>query len=146
MSVRRTAALGAAAVCVALTFAACSSSSSSSTSTTTTAAKSSTTQSTSTPISGVDAPVVLTPQQTAATVKVGQVVTFDMGDPGQGSDVAVSDDTSVFQVDSEGTTKGGTVTNPGGTAVGVGVAKVSVSFRGATNGVGTPTTFTITVK
>lgn len=90
-------------------------------------------------------PVVLTPSQTSTTVKVGTVVTFNMGDPGQGKYVATSDNTAVFTVDSEGETRGTATYNAGGKAVGKGKAKVSVSYTGSVNGVGTPTTFEITV-
>lgn len=155
-SVRRAAAWGLAPVAVVGLAVGCSSSSNDSTSTTTAAAKTSTTSAAkttvttgsagSTPvISGVAAPVVLSPTETTTSVKVGTVVTFNMGDPKDGSYVAVSDNPTVFVVDSVGATKDGVTTNAGGKAVGVGTAKVSVSFRGATNGVGTPTTFTITV-
>lgn len=126
--------------------AGCSSSSESTSATTTSQRVAATTTSVPRSVtSGVTEPVILTPSQTTATVKVGQVVTFDMGNPNQGSYVAVSDDPSVFRVDSEGKTTNGVTTNAGGTAMAAGTAKVSVSFRGSVNGVGTPTTYTITV-
>lgn len=147
-SIRRVAAWGVVPVAVVGLSVGCSSSSNDSSTTTTAANKTTVTTGSagSTPvISGVAAPVILTPSQTSTTVKVGTVVTFDMGDPKDGSYVAVSEDPAVFLVDSEGMTKNGVTTNAGGKAVGVGTTKVSVSFRGATNGVGTPTTFTVTV-
>lgn len=148
-SVRRAVAWSVGPVAVVGLAVGCSSSSNDSTSTTTTSvAKTTVTTGSagSTPvISGVAAPVVLSPTETTTTVKVGTVVTFNMGDPKDGSYVAVSDKPTVFAVDSVGATKDGVTTNAGGKAVGAGTAKVSVSFRGATNGVGTPTTFTITV-
>ena len=127
--------------------AGCSSSSDSTSTTTTSQRVAATTTSVPRSVtSGVAEPVVLSPSQTTATVKVGQVVTFDMGTPNQGgSYVAVSDNPTVFRVDSEGKTTNGVTTNAGGTAMAAGTAKVSVSFRGSVNGVGTPTTFTITV-
>lgn len=110
--------------------------------------KSSSTSTTTGPIGGnVLAPVVLSPTKTTATVKVGTVVTFDMGMPQSGGTfVAVSDDTKVFAVDSVGRTEGGTTYNAGGKALAAGVAKVAVTFRGSTNGMGSPTIFTITVQ
>lgn len=95
----------------------------------------------------VTAPVILNANNTSATVKVGQVVTFDMGQPASGgSFVATSDNTKVFEVTSEGKSVGTSTQNAGGKAVGTGVAKVSVVFKGSMNGMGTPTTFTITVQ
>ena len=94
----------------------------------------------------VTAPVVLSATNTSATVKVGQVVTFDMGNPNGGTFVATSDKPSVFEITGEGGTKGSATFNAGGKAVGVGTAKVVVQFHGSTNGVGSPTTFTITVQ
>jgi len=155
MSMRRAAVLGATAVAViSLVGVGCSSSSSNSSSTITSAGSStsasSSTASTATgggPIgSGVTAPLVLTASQPSATVKVGQAVVFDMGDPGQGSFVATSDNSAVFRVDSEGKSQGTYTTNAGGVAVAAGTAKVAVSYTGSVNGVGTPTTFTITVE
>lgn len=101
---------------------------------------------TSASVGNVLPPVVLSATQTSATVKVGTVVTFDMGDPGEGSFVAVSDKPAVFRVDSEGTTEGTYTTNAGGTALSAGTAEVAVTFRGSMNGMGAPTTFTITVE
>lgn len=95
----------------------------------------------------VTAPVILNANNTSATVKVGQVVTFDMGQPASGgSFVATSDNTKVFEVTSEGKSVGTSTQNAGGKAVGTGVAKVSVVFKGSMNGMGTPTIFTITVQ
>jgi len=114
-------------------------------STTSTEAKSTSTTA-GPPVSGVAAPVVLTPSETSATVSVGTVVVFDMGDPGEGSFVAVSDDPAVFEVEGEGKVEGSMTTNAGGKALKAGTAHVAVSFHGSTNGVGTPTEFTITVE
>ena len=50
-----------------------------------------------------------------------------------------------FEVTGEGRTDGSATFNAGGKAVGKGVAEVTVQFKGSTNGLGTPTTFTITV-
>ncbi|MFM8860870.1 MAG: hypothetical protein ACKOIA_00160 [Acidimicrobiia bacterium] len=95
----------------------------------------------------VTAPVILNPNNTSATVKVGQIVTFDMGQPASGgSFVATSDNTKVFEVTSEGKSVGTSTQNAGGKAVGTGTAKVTVVFKGSMNGMGTPTTFTITVQ
>lgn len=119
----------------ALAMAGCSDSNSSSSTTTTAGA-----------IGGnVTAPVVLNASNTSATVKVGQVVTFDMGDPNGGTFVATSDKPAVFEITGEGKTEGSATYNAGGKALSAGVAKVVVQFRGSTNGLGTPTTFTITV-
>ena len=90
-------------------------------------------------------PTILTPTQTSATVKVGSVVTFDMGDPGDGKYVAVSGDPAVFEVTNEGRTEGGATYNAGGKAKSAGAASVTVSYQGSKNGVGTPTVFSITV-
>ena len=137
MKFRTIAVAGVAIVSLsALAMAGCSDSKSSSSSTTTAGA-----------IGGnVTAPVVLSASKTSATVKVGQVVTFDMGDPNGGTFVATSDKPSVFEITGEGKTEGSATYNAGGKAVGVGVAEVVVQFRGSTNGLGTPTTFTITVE
>ena len=142
MSVRRTAtrtaAVGVAALAVVtLSVAGCSSDSDSSGSTSTTG----------TPmVSGLAAPIMLTATQTSATVKVGNVVVFDMGDPNGGTFVATSDNEKVFKVDSIGRTEGGTTYNAGGKALAAGTAKVVVQYKGSMNGLGTPTTFTITVQ
>ncbi len=135
MKFRRLAVVALAAASV-VGIAACSDSKSSSTTTTTK------------PIGGnVLAPVVLNPNNLTATVKVGTVVTFDMGMPQSGGTfVAVSDNEKVFVVDSVGRTEGGTTYNAGGKALSAGVAKVAVSFRGSTNGMGTPVIYTITVQ
>jgi len=94
----------------------------------------------------VTAPVILNANNTSATVKVGQIVTFDMGTPASGgSFVATSDKPSVFEITGEGKTEGSATYNAGGKALSAGVAKVSVVFKGSMNGMGTPTTFTITV-
>jgi hypothetical protein len=140
-------AAGAVVGSLGLVLGACGSSDDGSGSTTTTAAKGSTTTSTtsSPPISGVAAPVVLTPSQTTATVPVGATVVFDMGDPKGGSFVADSDAPAVFAIEGEGKVEGTMTTNAGGKALKAGIAHVTVSFHGSTNGVGTPTEFTITV-
>jgi len=90
-------------------------------------------------------PVVLTPQETTANVAVGTIVTFNMGDPGQGKFVATSNDPAVFAVESDGETRGTATFNAAGKAVAPGITSVSVSFVGSTNGVGTPTIFNIKV-
>jgi len=133
------------ALCGTLLFAACSSDDDESSSKD---ASSSTTASTEAgPVGGdVTAPVVLSAEETSATVAVGTVVTFDMGEPGEGEFVAVSSDPAVFEVDSTGYNDGSATFNAAGTAVAAGTAEVTVSFRGSTNGVGTPTIFTITVE
>jgi hypothetical protein len=97
-------------------------------------------------IGNVLPPVVLNADDTSATVSVGTTVTFDLGDPDGGRFVAESSDPSVFRVDGEGKSEGTYTTNAGGEAVGTGTAEVTVQFFGATNGVGSPTTFTITVS
>jgi hypothetical protein len=130
-------------VAVALSAAACSSDESSGTTTTTT----STTSTTEAPIGGsVLPPVVLSPEETSATVKVGTVVTFNLGEPGEGRFVATSADPAVFKVENEGKNEGTYTTNAGGVAVAPGTSEVSVQFFGSTNGVGAPTNFTITVE
>lgn len=91
-------------------------------------------------------PVVLNADDTSTTVNVGTTVTFDLGDPGEGRFVAESSDPSVFKVEGEGKTEGTYTTNAGGVAVASGTAEVTVQFFGSTNGVGSPTTFTITVE
>lgn len=135
---RTLAAAGVVALSVStLAVAGCSSSDKSSGSTTTTAGA----------IGGnVTAPVVLNATNTSATVKVGQVVTFDMGNPNGGTFVATSDKPSVFEITGEGKTEGSATFNAGGKAVAAGTAKVAVVFKGSTNGIGTPTVFTITVQ
>jgi hypothetical protein len=135
MSVRRTAILGVAALAVVtLSVAGCSSDKDSSSSSTTAS------------VGAVIAPTILTPTQTSATVKVGNVVVFDMGDLNGGTFVATSDNEKVFKVDSIGRTEGGTTYNAGGKALAAGKANVVVQFKGSANGLGTPTTFTITVE
>ena len=91
-------------------------------------------------------PVVLNPDETSATVRVGTTVTFDLGDPGEGRFVAESSAPAVFRVDNEGKNEGTYTTNAGGVAVAPGTSEVTVQFFGATNGVGSPVTFTITVE
>ncbi|NCY17884.1 MAG: hypothetical protein EBX39_14225 [Actinobacteria bacterium] len=140
MKIRTLAALGVVALAATtLTLAGCSDSKK---------ASSSTSSSTVSGIGGnVTAPVILNANNTSATVKVGQIVTFDMGQPASGgSFVATSDNTKVFEVTSEGKSVGTSTQNAGGKAVGTGVAKVSVVFKGSMNGMGTPTIFTITVQ
>jgi hypothetical protein len=127
---------------LALSAAACSSDESSGTTTTTT-----TTSTTEAPIGGsVLPPVILTPEETSATVKVGTVVTFNLGEPGEGRFVATSSDEAVFKVENEGKNEGTYTTNAGGVAVAPGTSEVTVQFFGSTNGVGSPTNFTITVE
>jgi hypothetical protein len=138
MRIRPVLATGLAAL-LALSAAACSSSNESSTSTTSA-------PSTSEVIGNVLPPVVLSESETSATVSVGTVVTFDLGDPGEGRFVAQSGDPDVFKVENEGKNEGTFTTNAGGVAVAAGTAEVTVQFFGSTNGVGSPTTFTITVK
>lgn len=138
----RTRALLAATLAAGLTLsvAACSSDSDSA-STTTTASDSS-----SSVIGNVLPPTILSESETSATVSVGTVVTFDLGEPGEGRFVAESSDPSVFKVENEGKNEGTFTTNAGGVAVAKGTAEVTVQFFGSTNGVGSPTTFTITVE
>jgi hypothetical protein len=143
MSLRRVTLVSAVALAGVLTVAGCSSSDSSSSSTTTSGGAT-TTESV---IGGdVTTPVVLSASAPTTTVKVGQVVTFDMGDPNGGTFVATSDKPAVFEIIGEGRTEGSATFNAGGRAVGTGVAEVVVQFHGSTNGLGTPTTFTITVE
>jgi len=130
---------------VALAAVGCSSDDSDSADTTTTTAAE--TPTTMGPIGGdVLPPVVLSPEKTSATVKVGTIVTFDMGDPGEGEYAAVSSDPAVFDITSAGRSKSGTTYNAAGKALAPGEATVSVSYRGSANGVGTPTSFAITVE
>ncbi|MCD9625459.1 hypothetical protein [Rhabdothermincola salaria] len=142
---KRSLAVAAAVVVLAVPLAACGDDDDSTTTTTEASGGSDTTEA---PIGGdVLPPVILTPEgETSATVSVGTVVSFDMGDPGDGTFVAVSEDPSVFQVDGEGKVDGSATFNAGGTAVGEGTTEVSVSYRGSLNGMGTPTVFTITVE
>ena len=69
-----------------------------------------------------------------------------MGEPDGGTFVATSSAPAVFEVTGEGHSDGSATFNAGGKAVGKGVAEVTVQFEGSTNGLGTPTTFTITVE
>ena len=140
MKIRTLAVAGAVTLSVAVLAVAGCSDSKSSGSTTTTAKNSA-------GVGGnVTAPVILNANNTSATVKVGQIVTFDMGTPASGgSFVATSDNTKVFEVTSEGKSVGTSMQNAGGKALSAGVAKVSVVFKGSMNGVGAPTIFTITV-
>jgi hypothetical protein len=131
------------AAALAISVTACSSDSESSSTTSTTAA---TSTSSTAVIGNVLPPVILTESETSATVSVGTTVTFDLGDPGEGRFVAESSDPSVFSVENEGKTEGTFTTNAGGKAVAKGTADVTVQFFGATNGVGSPTSFTITVE
>ncbi|MFZ4432878.1 MAG: hypothetical protein ACOYOQ_06730 [Microthrixaceae bacterium] len=125
---------------VALTGSACSSEESADTTTTSSPA-------TTGPVGGnVLPPVVLTPQETSATVDVGTKVVFNVGEPGEGRFVATSADPAVFKVENEGKSEGTYSTNAGGVAVAPGTTEVTVQFFGSTNGVGSPTTFTITVE
>jgi hypothetical protein len=91
-------------------------------------------------------PVILTADDTSTTVAVGTTVAFDLGDPGEGRFEAESADPSVFRIDGEGKQEGTYTTNAGGVAVAEGTAEVTVQFFGSANGVGSPTTFTITVE
>jgi hypothetical protein len=141
----RTVAL-AAALAGALSLTAMACSSDDTTSSTDTTAKSSDSSTESTVIGNVLPPVVLNADDTSTTVKAGTTVTFDLGDPGEGRFVAESSDPSVFKVEGEGKTEGTYTTNAGGVAVASGTAEVTVQFFGSTNGVGSPTTFTITVE
>lgn len=122
---------------LALGTVACSSDSDSSSDTTETTGSST--------VGNVLPPVILNADETSTTVGVGTTVTFDLGDPGEGRFVAESSDASVFRVEGEGKDQGTYTTNAGGVAVGKGTAEVTVQFFGSTNGVGSPTTFTITV-
>lgn len=147
MNCRRLVCVPLLALTVALAAGACSSDNDKADSSTTTTEKTSTTASPSTSAVGnVLPPVVLNAEKTSATVKPGTVVTFDMGDPGQGRFVATSEDPKVFRVEGEGKVEGAATMNAGGVAVAPGTTKVTVQFMGSTNGVGTPTTFTITVE
>ena len=123
---------------LALTTVACSSDDSSSSDTTASTGSS--------VIGNVLPPVILTAEETSTTVSVGTVVTFNLGDPNGGRFVAESSDPSVFRVENEGKDEGTYTTNAGGVAVAAGTAEVTVQFLGSTNGVGAPTTFTITVE
>ena len=144
----RTVAAATLLAVLALSAAACSSDESSeSTSTTTSTTTSTSAPATSAPVGGnVLPPVVLNDQETSTTVDVGTTVTFDLGEPGEGRFVATSADPAVFKVENEGKTEGTYSTNAGGVAVAPGTTEVTVQFFGATNGVGSPTTFTITVE
>jgi hypothetical protein len=130
---------------LAITFAfgaaACSSDDDASSSTTTASPTT-----TAAEVGNVLPPVILTAEETSATVSVGTVVTFDLGDPGEGRFVAESADPKVFKVEGEGKQEGTYTTNAGGVAVAEGTTEVTVQFFGSTNGVGSPTTFTITVE
>lgn len=128
------------AVGLTVSVAACSSDGDSSSTSTTASASSSSV------VGNVLPPVVLSESQTTATVSVGTVVTFDLGDPGEGRFVAQSTNPSVFMVQNEGKNEGTYTTNAGGVAESAGTAEVAVQFFGSTNGVGAPTTFTITVE
>lgn len=140
----RTIALAAAlAGTLSLTTMACSSDDTTSSTDTTAKSSDSSTEST---VGNVLPPVVLNADDTSTTVKAGTTVTFDLGDPGEGRFVAESSDPSVFKVEGEGKTEGTYTANAGGVAVASGTAEVTVQFFGSTNGVGSPTTFTITVE
>lgn len=140
----RTIALAAAlAGTLSLTTMACSSDDTTSSTDTTASSSDSSTEST---VGNVLPPVVLNADDTSTTVSAGTTVTFDLGDPGEGRFVAESSDPSVFKVEGEGKTEGTYTTNAGGVAVASGTAEVTVQFFGSTNGVGSPTTFTITVE
>jgi hypothetical protein len=142
MDLMRTRSVAAVALValVALTGSACSSEESADTTTTSSPA-------TTGPVGGnVLPPVVLTPQETSATVDVGTKVVFNVGEPGEGRFVATSADPAVFKVENEGKSEGTYSTNAGGVAVAPGTTEVTVQFFGSTNGVGSPTTFTITVE
>ncbi len=140
----RTVAAATLLAVLALSAAACSSDESSESTSTTTSTSA---PATSAPVGGnVLPPVVLNDQETSTTVDVGTTVTFDLGEPGEGRFVATSADPAVFKVENEGKTEGTYSTNAGGVAVAPGTTEVTVQFFGATNGVGSPTTFTITVE
>jgi hypothetical protein len=142
MDLMRTRSVAAVALValVALTGSACSSEESADTTTTSS-------PDTTGPVGGnVLPPVVLTPQETSATVDVGTKVVFNVGEPGEGRFVATSADPAVFEVENEGKSEGTYSTNAGGVAVAPGTTEVTVQFFGSTNGVGSPTTFTITVE
>jgi len=147
MNYRRLVCVPLLALSVALAAGACSSDDDTADSSTSTTEATSTTASPSTSAVGnVLPPVVLNAETTSATVKPGTVVTFDVGDPGEGRFVATSEDPKVFRVEGEGKVEGTATVNAGGVAVAPGTTKVSVQFMGSTNGVGAPTTFTITVE
>lgn len=135
----------AAALAGALSLSAMACSSDDTTSSTDTTAKPSDSSTEST-VGNVLPPVVLNADDTSTTVSVGTTVTFDLGDPGEGRFVAESSDPSVFKVEGEGKTEGTFTTNAGGVAVASGTAEVTVQFAGSANGLGSPTTFTITVE
>jgi hypothetical protein len=132
----------AAGLAVSVSASACSSDDDASSSPTTVASDNPTT----TMVGNVLPPVILTESDASANVKVGTTVTFDLGDPGEGRFVAQSADPKVFRVDGEGKNEGTYTTNAGGMAVAAGTTEVTVQFFGSTNGVGSPTTFTITVE
>ena len=115
---------------VGLAVAGCSSSKKES-SPTTTAAKT-----TSSTVGNVLPPIILTPQmvnkneggtQAVPPIKVGDTVVFNFGAPAKGSTiVAQSNNSSIFQVTSQGTNDGTVAMNAGGKAIAPGTASVVV--------------------
>ena len=92
-------------------------------------------------------PTILGPAQTTATVKVGTVVTFNLGNPEPGKYIAKSDDPKVFEIISTGGSQGAYTTNAGGKAIATGTANVTVQLEGSATDASVPTivTYTITV-
>ena len=87
--------------------------------------------------------------RTSATVKVGDTVVFNLGDPTPGKFVATSSDPEVVEITSTGGSQGSYTTNSGGKALAKGTAKVTVTLEGTPSNATVATTpetaFTIRV-
>ena len=88
--------------------------------------------------------------RTSATVRVGDTVVFNLGDPSPGTFVAASSDPAVVEITSTGGSQGTYTTNSGGTARAKGSATVTVTLEGTPSNASVATTpetvFMITVR
>ena len=91
-------------------------------------------------------PIVIVPGQVDTRVKLGDVVVFSMGDPGDGEWFAASEDPLVIRITNSGRTVDGVTTDAAGRAVGVGETEVVLQYRGRDGESPDSQRFTITVS
>ena len=91
-------------------------------------------------------PVVIVPGQVDTRVRLGDVVVFSMGDPGDGEWFAASEDPLVIRITNSGRTVDGVTTDAAGRAVGVGETEVVLQYRGRDGESPDSQRFTITVS